>query len=347
MRLFGALLIGLLLPVSAAAKSWDTPAACEVTHPAIHAESIAPLTEPELVAAGQDVINGTGRLWQITTPEGAVSHLWGTYHTTDRSVLDLPDQVKGLINTAKTVMVEVDFTFKTRREIARAREYPGWWRPDYSNFVFSPRTTGLPHKIVDWVEIRLIELGFGQTAANHLTLAAIANLLLTDRCDDFKLGTIPIQDSLIQTLGHIAGAQIIGLEGPNDLMTHLTVFPETALAMIKVYGSYLDPDATIKERATSIALYRRGLIGSMIVWDAKHISDTLGKDGREALKEADAYLLEQRNLNWLPTLVTQLDAGGGFVAVGSFHLPGPTGLVELFRARGYKVERIPLPGEDT
>jgi len=47
------------------------------------------------------------------------------------------------------------------------------------------------------------------------------------------------------------------------------------------------------------------------------------------------YMLEKRNLMWLPRLEEQLENGNVFIAVGSLHLSGEYGLINLLRARGY------------
>lgn len=341
-----AILALLMVPTLAAAKSWETPAACQVAQAAVHAHSIAPLSEAELLTAGEEIINGKGRFWRVTSPDGAVSHLWGTFHTTDPLILDLPAQVMTQIDQARAVLLEADFTFPSRDEIEKSREYNGWFRLSYSELELTPEAMDMPQEVIDWVIQRLADQGYDQALAPQFTEAAIANLLLSDPCDDFVAGTIPNQDSYIQTLGHIAGAQIIGLEDPDAYMDHLVANPQTAMAVIRVYGSYLSPKTTYKDRATSIALYNRGLIGAMVAWDASHVSDVLGPKGKQALQQSENYLLTQRNLNWLPVLQAQLDKGGAFVAVGAFHLSRPTGLVELIRAKGYTVQRVALPGED-
>ena len=41
----------------------------------------------------------------------------------------------------------------------------------------------------------------------------------------------------------------------------------------------------------------------------------------------------------------ELRTGGVFMAIGSYHLPGEAGMIELLRREGFRVTRIPLAGE--
>jgi uncharacterized protein len=48
-------------------------------------------------------------------------------------------------------------------------------------------------------------------------------------------------------------------------------------------------------------------------------------------------ILDKRNLNWLPKIINAMKRGGCFFAVGSAHLAGNNGLVNLLRKNGYAV----------
>lgn len=335
----------LALPGAASAQYWATRDVCDVPAAQIFEERFAPLTKDALLQAGREMPNGVGRLWRVESPDGAVSHLWGTFHSNDRLALDLPQTVLDQIRAARVIALEFDYTFKSRRAIEITRNYTGWWRASRSNFVFTPEATGLQPRIIDWIKSRLVGIGWSREAADNLTYAGLASLITNDPCNDFAAGTVPNQDSYIQTLGVITGAQIIGLEPPNALIDYLNSDEETALAMLAVYGSYLNPEADAKDRATYFALYRQGHIGAMRVWDAQYINYILGESGADTLATSDAYLLTYRNRVWIEAARDALSQGGVFMAVGSFHLPGKTGLVALLRGENFTVTRIALPGE--
>ncbi|MSU25346.1 MAG: TraB/GumN family protein [Opitutus sp.] len=52
-------------------------------------------------------------------------------------------------------------------------------------------------------------------------------------------------------------------------------------------------------------------------------------------------LLYHRNRLMVDRLSPRLGAGGAFVAIGVAHLIGPKSVIELLRARGYKITRVP------
>lgn len=51
-------------------------------------------------------------------------------------------------------------------------------------------------------------------------------------------------------------------------------------------------------------------------------------------------LLENRNRNWTEQLLKMLPENSCFIAVGSLHLPGETGLIQLLRNEGYEVTPV-------
>jgi hypothetical protein len=85
-----ALLAFLVFSLPASAQSWATRAYCFDAAPEIHDAAFAPFGREALEAQAARIPNGTGRFWQITAPNGARSHLWGTLHSSHAPVLDLP-----------------------------------------------------------------------------------------------------------------------------------------------------------------------------------------------------------------------------------------------------------------
>ena len=64
-----------------------------------------------------------------------------------------------------------------------------------------------------------------------------------------------------------------------------------------------------------------------------------GKD-RELMVEYDRRMLDVRNRRMAERSIKFLEHGRAFIAVGAAHLPGENGLVQMFRHRGYTVERV-------
>ena len=343
MRILAAIFV-LLIAAPVHAQAWATRDVCVVDRAKVHEEVFAPVGYTEIQRASRKIENGVGKFWRITSPGGKVSHLWGTIHSNQPMLLDLPQKVEREIDAARVVALEMDYIPNTRREIfehATRNRYRNRGEPSFMSL-------GLPSELESWIRDRFVGIGWGHDGPDILTLEEVAGVLLWDVCNDFNDSTYPIQDSRIQMLGALAGASIVGLE-PADAITNTLKDPDNldlVEAMIATYGAYLNPEASPKETATYYALYLEGRLAEWMIWEHSYM-DHLFPDGQglDWLRRTDDYLLVKRNHDFLATALPELDEGGVFIAIGAFHLPGTEGMVTLLRNEGFTVERVVLPGE--
>ncbi len=350
MRSFAVCLALAIWPGAISAQDWATTEVCTVDEARIYDEELDPPGRDVLEAEAAKIENRRGRFWQITDPNGATSFLWGTFHSTDPLILDLPQTVRDAIAASRVVAIEVDYVLKSREAYREAQFYEGMFRPASDPFNFLPNdetVAGLPAEISNWIINRAIELGWTEDVNLILSPAGMADMLLSDPCEDFSSAVLPIQDDYVQLLGRVAGAEVLGLEEPFQMIDDMAAEDAraTAEAIIAVYGAYLKPVDDNKSRATAFAMYREGRLGLMAAWDAAYLNQVLGNRGPEALRMTDDYLLGFRNVRFLERLRPELSEGGVFVAVGAGHLPGEDGLVAMLRREGYELTRVPLPGE--
>ncbi|MEP0090223.1 MAG: TraB/GumN family protein [Paracoccaceae bacterium] len=343
-------LAAIAFPVAVQAQDWATLDVCTVESAEIVESAFAPSTFEALDANGATLENGKGRLWRIETREGAVSHLWGTMHSSDPLILDLPQALRDVIAAASVVAVEIDFTAKSRAELRDAPFYAARFKEagdPFSAPVAGNSIAGLSPEHTDWLRDRAIELGWTEDVELILSNAGMAEMLLSDPCEDFSNGVLPAQDDYIQLLGRLAGAEILGLEGANVFLDDLAdpVRAEIAEAIIQVYTAYLKPVSSNAERTTSFALYRQGRMDVISAWDAVYLESVLGEGAARALALTDAYLVAERNDRFLARSTDGIREGGLVMAVGFAHLPGQSGLIERLRAMGHTVTRVVLPGE--
>ncbi len=96
---------------------------------------------------------------------------------------------------------------------------------------------------------------------------------------------------------------------------------------------------TLADLDTMIPLVEE-IVAAWKIGDSARIEDLLvdGFDGHEELYDR---LVKQRNLRWLPQ-IEELFRGDvdAMVVVGSLHLVGEHGLIELLKAKGYEVEQL-------
>jgi hypothetical protein len=96
-----------------------------------------------------------------------------------------------------------------------------------------------------------------------------------------------------------------------------------------------DPQVLQREIADLHRLWRSG--------DASGLYEEMASDFRRDYPDLFQAINVERNRAWLPRVEALLRESGeddAMVVVGSLHLLGPEGLVELLRGRGYRVERI-------
>ena len=338
------LIVGMCVACGpATAQDWITPDTCAVPAAAPPPPDAASLAIVAKEAAMID--NAHGRFWRITSAGAQVSYLWGTLHSSDRTILDLPAALTDQLSTARLLLLETDPVAKSRIELEERALQAGVWvagsDPAYDK-------TFLDSRVQVWVAARVNAITHAPEALPRLTDAGLAALLLTDPCEDFAAGALPIQDLRLGLFAYEAGVPVRGLEDWDAFLTEISQQDrhDTARAIAEVYGAYLNPEDFAQARAAGFDAYRRGQIGEMMVGNRLYLAQFFGADKAASLTRlADAYLIDDRNSRFLRALRAPLDAGGAVVAVGAFHLPGKSGLINRLREAGYRIERVTLPGE--
>lgn len=345
-----SVLLATILPAAAApAQDWATKENCTVGLPEIHEETLDPPGFAALETVAANVANGVGRFWKVTAPNGAISHLWGTMHSSHPLILDLPRPVRDAISGARTVAVEVDQTTESREEHRTAIYFDDYYidasDPFMRNGTDDGAIAGLPLQVSDWIRARAFDAGWSEDSELVLSPAGLAAVLRSDPCEDFARGAFPTQGNYIQLLGTLAGSDMLALEKPGDFLADLKGRDETAEAILAVRAARLQPVDGNQQRSTLFALYLEGRIGLVRGWQRAHVQNVLGQKGKEAQRIAEDYMLAFRNTRFLDKLAGEFLKGRVFVAVDADQIPGETGLIRMFRNAGLNVQRILLAGE--
>lgn len=111
------------------------------------------------------------------------------------------------------------------------------------------------------------------------------------------------------------------------------------LASMAIVGSFEKEDAAkfIKNFENMEKAYRGGS------------EEEVQKFSFKGHPELDVCMLDERNKKWIPRLISDSEGAAMrgqpplFVAVGTAHLFGPNGLLELLKKEGYSVERVNSP----
>lgn len=333
MRLL-AILTALLLniEISAAAE----PPVCTGTDLLPEIKKTAPDLNARLATAETDIPNGQAVLWRITDKTGKTkpSHLFGTIHLTDPRVHALPDAARDAIETASVVALEV-------KEVVDPADH---LRAYYRNARFTAMPLGqdmwdlIPdedeHFIRNAPQIppeRMITLGAMQPWA-------VAVMLNYSPCEiKRQRAGLPMLDRAIGQLAKSRGVPVVGLEKVEEQIAILAGAPfEQQARMLVMTARYADQADDFAE--TMIRLYLARRLASL--WLLGNHSASGEQSDPEVLAYLQNEVIDRRNRLMAERALPLLAEGNAFIAVGSGHLPGEQGLVELLRKAGYDVTAV-------
>ncbi|MCX8507863.1 MAG: TraB/GumN family protein, partial [Rhodobacteraceae bacterium] len=200
----------------------------------------------------------------------------------------------------------------------------------------------------EWVKARLLAIFQDESAFSALTDAGLASFLLLDPCEDFASGVLPVQDHRLLLMAHEAGVPVRGLEAWDSFLADMSQpdQQETAEAIALVQAASLNPDGFHAARAAAFRLYREGRLAEMGLWAHVYLEGILGKKRAGHLLElADGYLVHARNHRFLRAISSELEQGNAVFVVGAAQLSGADGVLSGLAAAGYRVRRLPVPGE--
>ena len=327
------------------AQDWVTPDACALQPVADLSTALPVEGRAEVEAAAAKVANGVGRLWQVTAPDGRVSWIWGTFHSSDRLLTAMPPELADRLAQAAVLVIEADPFPGSRSAVEGRTLQAGMWIAASDGAYDKAWLTG---PLRDWTEARVWSLTQQEGAMGQLTDAGLAYLLLDDPCEDYTAGLRPPQDLRLALAAYEAGIPVAGLERWDAFLNDLggPDSADVAKALAKVYAAYLSPDGFREGREQAAALYLRGRLAEIEEWNRLFLHQTLG-DGAEATATlADRYMRVERSARFVKAMKVHLDHGEALIAIGASHLPGNDGVLSLLAAEGYRVERIPTAGED-
>lgn len=102
----------------------------------------------------------------------------------------------------------------------------------------------------------------------------------------------------------------------------------------QLYETALDPEKSFGEFRKLLETYKRQ--------DSEALYQFIDGQTPAADREFFARMLDARNLDWIPKIEKMIAEKPSFIAVGGGHLGGKKGVVNLLRAKGYRVRAIKL-----
>ena len=265
---------------------------------------------------------GKHMLFRATGPKGATVYLLGSVHLLTADAAVLPDVVDSAFAHAKSVI------FETSLDSVMMRGQEIMMRGQYKNG--ATLKTSLSPAAVAKLDSILPEYGLAIDQVNALK-PWLVSLAMTQMIMQ-RAGFQPQYgvDEQLNARARAAGKPVGGLEsvdfqlGLFDALTPADqerMLLETRAPDVEAKDLMLVKDAWVAGNTTAL--------------------DSLLNSRMSSSPGLVATLVTNRNKSWIPKLETMLNGSDdALVVVGAGHLVGKQGVVELLRAKGYKVEQM-------
>ncbi|MEM6622418.1 MAG: TraB/GumN family protein [Pseudomonadota bacterium] len=281
------------------------------------------------------VPNAKGLFWEVRKGDLPASHLFGTFHAAE-VVETTPDYVWDALENARVAIFEIDLNQKSAME-RRMRMDPGF----ALDFQAEPLDEIVPLETLPDLSSALARRGVKMDAAAQMRPWLLISLLGFPACHLQAVAAgAEALDLVMAKRAHSTGVTVLSLETYEQSVAALSSTPKAAIYAEIANAARMD---RISEDLfqTNIELYRTGEVQAVIefsIWLAQHQHP--GPDYRRSSEALMSQLLDRRNQEWMPKILSEFATGGAFVGVGALHLPGMDGLIELLRAEGYDVRRV-------
>lgn len=253
-------------------------------------------------------------LWRVESAQGVTSHLFGTIHSEDQRVTDLPGVVEQAFAQAETVVLEIEPAAEAQGKMARAIMLPP--AQQLSDLV--------PSELYRDAISAMAERGYPESFTARLHPWAV---LLTLSMPQSKTGQF--LDKVLYDRAIEQGKAIQGLESVDE---QLAIFRELSLA---------DQQVLLEQTLQDYQQLPELMEAMTRAWLERDMDQlvALNRENMEGLPEAlrqrfGRRLMEERNHRMAERALALLQQGGVFIAVGAMHLPGEEGLVALLREQG-------------
>jgi Uncharacterized protein conserved in bacteria len=275
------------------------------------ATSVASATTPQRTASGPF-------LWKVEGPRP--SWLFGTIHSADPAVARLPVSVTTALDASRSFHPEVELS--------------GDLAPTLALKLFSMDAPGLSTRLAPalWRRVQQAgdRLGLPDLLLERLT-PGLAALFFSAPPDTDVAATV---DGQLQARANARHLAITPLETLDEQLGLFAQLPD-AIAITALTEALAEVESGRPNEKKLLHAYASGDERLVVAAIEAEFS---ASPGARALAEP---LLYRRNRVMADRLAPHLAQGGAFVAIGAAHLMGPKSVVDILRARGVRVTRVP------
>jgi hypothetical protein len=260
-----------------------------------------------------------GVLWKIERGDLAPSFLFGTIHSSDPRVLNLPAPVREAFDTSDSFTMETFFNGSGLIAMAEAMFFDGGGslervvgKETYARAVQAFTKRGLPTRDLDKKKPWAVIMTLGAPQSNSLMFL----------------------DLMLQKNAVLAGKPNYKLEAMDEQIAVFDRMPLENQATLLQETLQQDEHLATQMESMIQAYLARDLACIMTI---VHRDDS---DNSAAYSSMLIRLLTDRNRKMADRLQSTLQEGKAFIAVGAGHLPGDQGLLILLEQKGYVLTSV-------
>ena len=326
-----------LSTVSAAAL---TPAAASASAPPAGSEPVANDYDPTRPGIGVPAVPKETKsgpdaspaaatkafLWEVRSKANVI-YLFGTIHVGKRSFYPLQPQVQDALNASRRLVVEADISNNVgMANIVSVINYkaPDNLEKHIPAALFSRLKTQLTRLQIPLQAVRPMK---PYLIGGFLTIAEFSKLGY-----DMNLGV----DGYLIAKSRDDGRPVLELESQAAQLRMMDGMSA------QLQEAFLENAISTLESGNAPSQVT-GMVNAWQTGDVTLMQEVAGSinRGMRMTDQLDAILLHNRHDAMLKKIVDYLDSAvPHFVAVGSLHLLGPKGLVEMLKTRGYEVKQL-------
>jgi hypothetical protein len=292
-----------------------------------------PVAHRRLIAAGDRLKNGEGLFWRIERQGLAPSFLFGTMHATDARATDLPPVLRRALSGVDTVAVESLDALDPERSAEALKQSRA--------FMLYADGRGLAERLTPGrraeLERALAPAGIKLEQAGTMKPWMLAVALSVPACETARRQQEKYVDAVLSDLARAEGKRLVGLETMPEQLASFDAIDERLQIEFLISAARLAPRMN-DVFVTMTNLYLEGRIGRL-----KALSIVLAEQTGVSRAANDAFnreLIDLRNGRMFARALPLVEKGPVLIGVGALHLPGESGLVQLFRDAGFTVNRL-------
>jgi len=260
----------------------------------------------------------SGLLWKIETPTGQSNYLFGTIHSQDRAVSQFPPYVRLALAKSQPFIIESVLTEESNKV--------------FFDSIFFKDGQLLSDMISPSIYHYLQEVlpDYGVPVEKIPNIKPWAAFTLIGRPKPVYAETLDMV--LIQTARSL-NKTIISLENMKELIEPMEqLSPDDQIIILN--DTVCNHGQIIQDSWELVQLYlARDLAGMLAFNSQTHFDEDV----------FDRYIqgiLYDRNERMLERIISYLNIGSVFIAVGALHLAGDKGLLHLLKNKNYKITRV-------